>query len=141
VNDFSGLTAALSVPLPQQYRDFLLHYPPELRQAKYFDNAKHGGPADFELLADPQQIVEFNQREREFWPESDYADVEFPSSYLLIGHDGCGNLFAIDTSVTGACPVIEFDHELSQWSRRTETIDQFARQLQDIAIDSRRRKK
>lgn len=115
--------------LPQQYRTFLENYPQWLAQHKYSDDPKFGGPSDFELLSDLKQIAKLNRCWRKLWAESDYAEIPFPKSYLLIGEDGCGNIFAIDTQSTGKETVLEFDHELMQWESCADSIGDFANKL------------
>jgi hypothetical protein len=74
---------------------------------------------------------------RALWGKSDYADKPIPESYVLIGEDGCGNLFAIDTTIIGLCPVFEFEHEEGEWTQRAQSLEDFAQQLLQSAVEPR----
>jgi hypothetical protein len=118
----------------------LTDYPRELNQARYSEGSECDGPKDFELLSTCKKIQELNHWFRKHWSESDYAEVAFPDSYLLVGDDGCGNLYAIDTAKTNG-PVFEFDHEVSEWSNRARSLEEFGRQLLEMAAELRRRQR
>jgi hypothetical protein len=120
-NDPQGLERELGVQLPAQYMALLAGYPEELLD----------GAADFELLANVDRIVELNREMRRLWPESDYDPI--PETYLIIGEDGRGNLFAIDLSRGDDSPVFEFEHEENSWHSRAESLDSYTRQLIKLA--------
>jgi hypothetical protein len=125
----SSLESEFKIALPPEYRRFMESYPTELAGALYSNNPKMGGPCNFELQIDLQRVVDLNHEIRDLWPESDYADTPFPESYFLIGDDGGGNVFAIDTAKSADCVVFEFDHEVGNWNTRANSIQEFAEQL------------
>jgi len=128
----------LSVVLPEEYRQLLNDYPSQLAELDYFDDASQGGPRNFELLADPQEILELNRRERRRWPQADYSHAVFPDSYFLIGWDGCGNLFALDLAAQDGTAVYEFDHEEAEWALAAESLSAFVTHLQTMAAELRK---
>lgn len=71
--------------LPAAYREVLRHYPPPLREPGEF------GPFYYELYGDAQRLVDANSGKSELWKDR-------PAEYLVIGDNGCGNVYAIDTA-------------------------------------------
>ena len=130
------LEKALGVQVPAVYREFLAAYPDSLGRARYSDDTETGGPKDFEMLSSCNRIQRLNQRTRKYWSRSDYAEAPLPESYLLIGEDGSGNLYAIDTAESSG-QVLEFDHELGEWTQRAPSLEEFGRQLLDAAAELR----
>lgn len=115
--------------LPESYRRLMSNYPSLLLAIHYFNDPKWGGPYSFVLLQDPAEVLTLNLEMRELWPDSDYSELPLPDTYLFVGHDGCGNTFAIDTAGPDTCPVLEFDHEDPCWISRAGTLDEFVDQL------------
>lgn len=128
IQDFAG---SLGYQLPQTYCELIENYPEAMKKLGVDD---YGGPADFELLSCPQDVVELNKRERQRWSSSDYAETEFPESYLLVGHDGCGDLYAIDLDDSEPCDVLQFEHDKPSWGKVAESLKQFVSVL--LANDS-----
>jgi SMI1 / KNR4 family (SUKH-1) len=131
--NISELEQRLKLTLPPEYRQLLADYPPRLAAIDYFDDPAQGGPRNFELLNSPRELLNLNRRERARWHKSDHAHVSLPDCYFFIGWDGCGNLFAIDVSDKGSCPVLEFDHELQRWSQISHSLAEFIDHLESIA--------
>jgi hypothetical protein len=136
-----ALEREFKIALPEAYRQILENYPADLSAAQYSDNPKMGGPSNFELHSDLQRIGELNLELRKLWPDSDFADTPFPDSYFLIGEDGGGNYFAVDTAKSKESPVYEFDHEESVWNRRAKSLREFADQLIKFAEKVRKSEK
>lgn len=119
----------MRVKLPRVYRQLLESYPSQLSDVCYCDDPAQGGPRDFELLSSPREVLKLNMLERSRWESADYSTTPLPQSFFFIGFDGCGNLFAIDLTCGGNCPVFEFDHERPGWIRRASSLDNFVQQL------------
>ena len=127
--DIASLEQEHGTSLPEAYKQLLQNYPAKLSSLNYFNDPEFGGPSDFELLKDLEKISKLNKEEKEFWPESDYADTPLPPTYFFIGNDGGGDLFAIDTAGDTLSPVLRFDHEEGIWETGAESLDEFVKQL------------
>lgn len=122
----AGLEMKLGVQLPAKYQGILQTYPSRLLPS----DDSSDSPANWELLAKPRHVLKLNRRERRRWRRADYGKQPFPASYVLIGHDGGGNLFAIDAASNDqACPVLEFDHEIPEWRRCADSLEEYMSQL------------
>jgi hypothetical protein len=75
--DFTRITETLQVRLPEWYRSTLEAYP--------FPTAEP------ELFASADEVIQQNQEYR----KSGWFDFPWPSSFFVIGEDGCGNLYFV----------------------------------------------
>jgi hypothetical protein len=123
------LEKSLKIRLPVCYKHLLTHYPHELYACNYFGDPEQGGPRNFELISNFDDILKLNRRERNRWSKGEYATVPLLATYVFIGHDGSGDLFAIDAAELESCPVWKFDHENGHWQKQFASIDKFCQYL------------
>ena len=123
--DLKRIEDELAIELPTAYRKFVLRYPKALLELKRTFGKHSEGPADRELLNDPDALIELN----EMIQSSDNMD-DFPPEYFLIGDDGCGNYYVLDTDEENS-PVYFWNHERSDFDafEEKESIHVFAADL------------
>jgi hypothetical protein len=116
-NDLDELEARFAVKLPIDYREFLLAYPADL-------------PAvirGYELLDHPAMIAIENANVRDglFW------GIEWPSHYFVVGADGAGNVFCIETT-KHTPPVLFFDHDDRTFRQEAPSLVEWLPHLKEL---------
>lgn len=81
-DDLHRIQSTLCVSLPKEYTEFVSSGPAESRQRL----------ADCEVFDDPLFVINETQRMRFHAP----PDFQWPFECVVIGADGCGNLFCVD---------------------------------------------
>ncbi len=103
IADIEEIETHSGVKLPQRYRDILLNYPQQLLDLNdEFDT----GPEHFQLFREKSKLLFYNPKGRnwETWrPE-----------YFVIGENGCGETFVIDTS-DPAAPVYVYSNHVGEF--------------------------
>ncbi|NGN96572.1 SMI1/KNR4 family protein [Grimontia sp. S25] len=108
--DFEGLRAIeekLNLKLPSEYVNFILSYPklPDSEEQKYLEET---------IFRDSETVIRDNEFFRdellELVQETFDITLAWGKHFLLVGSDGCGNYYFLDTTRTPA-PVHFFDHE------------------------------
>ena len=106
--DLDRIERELGIRLPANYRALVTNYPAALGSQ---------GP-DYELLDDPQQLIESNRLYR----AQGFFGMPWPEHYYSIGGDGTGNDYYLDLSVEES-PVYFADHEGSIYSEQWPSLD------------------
>jgi len=107
-SDLDRIERELGIRLPADYRALLTNYPAAL--------GRQG--SDYELLDDPQPLIEINTLYR----AQGFFDMPWPEHYYSIGGDGSGNDYYLDLRVQQS-PVYFADHEGSIGSEQWPSLD------------------
>lgn len=114
------IEAELSIELPEFYKA-------GLRQV---DAAFGNPPFPFdseEFLTGADEVIELNESVGTSAP-ADWDNVADPADYFFIGHDGCGNYFAIDPD-DDASPVYYLIHDPLDLIETAPTLFEFIEML------------
>ena len=123
-SELNNIEGFLGCQLPARYRFLLLNYPQTLIDQGEF------GAANFDLYHSEGKLIEANGQASWMWPDR-------PDSFVIVGDDGFGEVFAIDTSDDG-CPVYGLSPHHGEFKdnvdagvpvRLAETVDEWARLL------------
>jgi hypothetical protein len=101
------LEKSLVIKLPTEYSKFMLDYPllSDSQEHRYLEET---------ILRDVELIIQDNEYFREeiegLVKDTFDLDLTWENYYLIVGSDGCGNHYFLDTSKSPA-PVYFFDHE------------------------------
>jgi hypothetical protein len=123
-SDITQIEAELALPLPSDYRKFLLDYPQALIDTKLDLGWMQEAPADRQLYNNPTRLIQLNQDVRA--PGTPWVGESgaWPDQYFVIGDDQCGNYWCIDRQ--GLDPAIWFyDHEVGAFERHHDSLTQF----------------
>ena len=99
-----------NLKLPSEYVKFILAYPtlPDSQDQKYLEER---------ILRNASLVVSYNEFFREelleLVPETFDTTLPWGKHFLLVGSDGCGNYYFLDTTQSPA-PVHFFDHETGE---------------------------
>ena len=121
------LAKQFRVSLPQSYIEFMSNYPRGL--------SRSGGElaepvSDLHIFKSPERIRDFNLEVRDLGDI--FADDEvWPAAYFVIGHDGCGNFYALDTK-NAKGKIVMFDHEEGDFEDVASDIRNFERYVRDL---------
>jgi hypothetical protein len=131
--DIRGIEKSIGHKLPKDYQTILLDYPEQLATMR---NA--GVPvAKMELLASAKHIISANEfvRSKQFgYTDSKGRPKQWPSHYLVIGDDGLGDQFVLNTE-TGR--VLVFCHEIGIFQNYARNMRRFIfRLFEQIALMS-----
>jgi len=107
-SDLDRIERELAIRLPANYRALVINYPAALGPS---------GP-DYELLDDPQQLIDINKLYR----AQGFFGMPWPEHYYSIGGDGSGNDYYLDLRVEQS-PVYFADHEGSIYSEQWPSLD------------------
>jgi len=107
-SDLDRIERELALRLPANYRALVINYPDALGPS---------GP-DYELLDDPQQLIDINKLYR----AQGFFGMPWPEHYYSIGGDGSGNDYYLDLRVEPS-PVYFADHEGSIYSEQWPSLD------------------
>jgi hypothetical protein len=115
--DLMELETLFGITLPTDYKALLLDYPAELPSVV----------KGYALVDHPELIKDQNENVRAgpLW------GVKWPLNYFVVGDDGSGNLFYLDTTKNPS-PVFVFDHEDRAFREEAPSIAKWVPQL--IAI-------
>ena len=103
--EINGIEVALGKKLPLSYKNILLNFPPDLNEPINDDE-----PISAVLLPyDAKEIISSN-----LWHEKDLRNT----TKIIIGSDGCGNEFLIDTVDQ---KIYEIDHENCKYFDEEQT--------------------
>jgi hypothetical protein len=113
-DDLREIEVCFGLRLPAEYCELLLAYPRELPT----------NVQGTELLSHPADITNENRSVRAgpLW------GVEWPSQYFVVGDDGAGNLYCIDTQQSPA-PVLFFDHDDRSFRQEAPSLAQWIPEL------------
>lgn len=91
--DFAQIESELSCTLPESFKEFMRNYPQALIDCGITYDTPDGpyteGPADMELTNRADVIIALTAVRPADWPDT----------RIVIGENGCGDLFGIDTAV------------------------------------------
>lgn len=83
--DLTEIEQATGFTLPLRYRQILLAYPERLSEMGEF------GPMNYDLYAEKKALIESNVLQTNYFKDH-------PQPLFMIGDNGCGDVYAIDTS-------------------------------------------
>jgi hypothetical protein len=82
------------------------------------------------LFNSPQRLREFNGEARD--DEMEFVDGNpWPSNYFVIGHDGCGNTYAIQCGKS-AGKIVMWDSDEGAFEEIAKDMDAYARYIRDL---------
>ena len=116
-SDIAAIEAQFDVTLPGEYVSLLLAYSkdlPELVSGLELYNQQ------WELVSDNESV-----RKGPLW------GVTWPAHYFVIGSDGAGNYFCIDTKHT-APPILFFDHDDRTFRQEAPSLAEWLPQLREL---------
>lgn len=103
--DLQQIEGTLQLSLPESYRDCMLNYPPALLSASFTianDSDSYTERAcEMEFVNSADALIALNRGMR---------PPDWPATYLVIGHNGCGDVYGIDTSATDPAVYIGGPH-------------------------------
>lgn len=120
--DIDLLATEFGLTLPAKWAGYMLSYPAAL-QGLVRPNGI--GVREYEFCHEPQLLKELNEDVR-FGPVIDSENIlyDWPEEFLVIGDNGVGDYFCIDTN-DAECNVLYFDHQLGEFFELGETLDTF----------------
>jgi SMI1-KNR4 cell-wall len=132
--DLERIESTLRVQLPVPYRDLLLDYPQDLRDA-YYNSPVGGRASDSLLFAGPKRVIRYNRD----WQDDGFLlgedDTEpRPDRHLIIGADCGGNLWCVRVGSNDGV-VWYFDHEDGSLERSAETLSEHLQHLRECLIE------
>jgi hypothetical protein len=127
---FSALESRFSVVLPDFYRAFCRAYPLRLTTT----NQRDESISEREFVANFDRLIELNEgvRDPDLWY---FGEHPWPAHFFVIGDDGYGNHFFLDT--TGAHKGVLFE-DIYSWDIecRAESLEQFVLQIENDIAES-----
>lgn len=121
----SSLEERFALILPVDYRKFCHAYPERLTK-KY--GAALESISELKIIADCSDLLELNTcvRNPDLWYFGEHA---WPSKYFVIGHDGCGDHYFLDTS--GEHPGVLFQ-DINSWDIKhiADSMEEFAHKIE-----------
>jgi len=129
VPDLSPLESEFGVQLPAPYVKFLHEFPADFDRVDS-DYDQFEAVSDLYLFNSPQRLREFNGEARD--DEMEFADGKpWPKDYFVIGHDGCGNTYAIQCG-KNAGKIWMWDGDEGAFEEIAKDIDAYARYIRDL---------
>lgn len=125
------LEREFGVSLPKDYVAFLSNYPVDLDEVNE-DAGNVEAASDLYILNSADRLQSFNEEVRD--PEMTFPDDPWPKHLFVIGHDGCGNYYAIDTTKEkGAIWLFDGDDlEFQHVSADIAEFDAYVRELMGL---------
>ncbi len=120
-DELAAIEERLGVRFPQPYRDSLL------KGVQIDDD----DPEPY-FHQDPTEILITNLELRMSPGSGIFAGAAWPSNYICIGKDGCGNYYSIPTSDL-QCAVWFFDHEANTFETISANLDGYFAYLTDLS--------
>jgi hypothetical protein len=103
--DITKIETHLKIKLPKDCSRFLLSLP-----SHEFFTCWEKEPAFYaEVFSDPEWMIVQNLQLRQAGPL--FGGKPWPTTYLAVGSDGCGNTYCIDTAAKRGDAVLMFDHD------------------------------
>jgi hypothetical protein len=127
-SELSDIEERLAVALPDDYRSFMLRYPPGLASAKKDLGWVQESPSQRQLVDDAALLAGLNEDVRRPGTPWTAGDGPWPDRYFVIGEDLCGNYWCIDLAVGGA-GVWSYDHDTGGFERQFGSLGEFAAEL------------
>ena len=100
-DDVRKVEHELGLTVPAAYRTFVTNYPAALADC---------GAGDFELMNSADRVIALNRDLR----AGGFYGLEWPTHYLAVGENGCGDYYCLDTTASAAS-VLFFDHERQEF--------------------------
>jgi hypothetical protein len=97
--DIQKIEKILKIKLPQDYKNILLNYPPEIAEA-----------GELQFSNDAEWLIGQNEFVRED-PANFFGKKAWPGEYFVIGEDGNGNCYYLDLSQKPPSTVFLLSHD------------------------------
>jgi len=120
----------VSGPVPVEYLQLIRDYPPELLNQPRGDD-EYGAISDVELPCDLDVVCELNAEARaQKILDPDGDEFIWPNSLLIIGENGSGDYYCIDTAgeVDG---VLQYEHQPVEFFEIADSLAEFVSLLLD----------
>ena len=129
VPDISPLESEFGVQLPAPYVKFLREFPADFDRVDP-DYDQFEAVSELYLFKSPQRLREFNGEARD--DEFEFADGKpWPKDYFVVGHDGCGNTYAIQCG-KDAGRIVMWDGDEGAFEEIAKDMDAYARYIRDL---------
>ncbi|ELJ8717739.1 SMI1/KNR4 family protein [Vibrio cholerae] len=119
----------LDIKIPSEYTNFMLNYP-------LLSGSEEQGYLEETILRNADLIILNNKYFREDIEDairsSGNLDFVWKSSFFVVGSDGCGNYYFLETSKSPA-PVYFFDHELLEYEYLASDINGLLKHFIDVS--------
>lgn len=130
-SDLNAIEKALQVDLPGYYKEFVLRFPKRLLEARRKMTWGEESPTDLEFLNQAKEIIRLNREVRDGEDMVETADDSYkpwPETHFVIGHDHCGNYYAINIRRKSQA-VLFFVPETARFEKVASSLNQFVDQL------------
>jgi hypothetical protein len=132
-DDLRKIESTLGLTLPESFQRFMLNYPQELLDASVSlgnDEETYTERAcEVELVNTADAIIALNKSDPAEYHYS-MRPEDWPPTHLVIGHNQCGDVYGIDTTIENS-PVYMGGPHLGEYDEDgvAESLEAFASQL------------